>query len=257
MDYISQFITDIRYFKGQVNTPADALSRNVSAVDSSFIDYAAIAADQANDVELQFDHVHVDLVCPLLYSNEYRYILIYVNRFTRWPEAIPLADIHADTVARAFITGWTSGAHSDQTLAPLMLSLYMEHLSGYLVNFSAVPLAYAAKLRDVMSKLRPVRSWQLSSSKSFVSQDLHECTHVFVRVDSIRRPLQPPYEGPYEVLRRTRKNVTINRNGTSGAIAIDRAKPAYLLDVPNSLANPVQPLYVQPKKSVSFLLTRH
>ncbi len=44
MDYISQF-TDIRYIKGEHNAPADSLSRNITAVTASSLDYAAIAAD--------------------------------------------------------------------------------------------------------------------------------------------------------------------------------------------------------------------
>lgn len=53
MDYISQFTTDIRYIKGADNAPADALSRNITAVTSSSLDYAAIAADQSGDAELE------------------------------------------------------------------------------------------------------------------------------------------------------------------------------------------------------------
>ncbi|XP_063595258.1 uncharacterized protein LOC134772235 [Penaeus indicus] len=178
------FTTNTRYIKGQGNTPADALPRNVSAVDSFLINYAANAVDQANDSEVQqlkdnpafqltikvprtdvdlyvdvstdtirpylpqkyqpaffkqlhvishtgcqsskvirqtvspsmpfipitscFDHVHVDLVGLLPYSSGHRYILTSIDRFTRWPEAIHLADIHADTVSRALIAGRVS-----------------------------------------------------------------------------------------------------------------------------------------------------
>ena len=54
----------------------------------------------------RFDHVHVDIVGPLPYADGFRYLLTCVNRFTRWPEAIPMVDIRAETVADAFFSGW-------------------------------------------------------------------------------------------------------------------------------------------------------
>ena len=50
-----------------------------------------------------------------------------------------------------------------------------------------------------MKYLRASPSRQQQRS-SYVSDNLQTCTHAFIRHDAIRKPLQAPYEGPYEVI---------------------------------------------------------
>ena len=54
----------------------------------------------------RFDTVHIDLVGPLPPARGCRYLLTCVDRFSRWPEAIPITDTVASTVAGAFVSHW-------------------------------------------------------------------------------------------------------------------------------------------------------
>ena len=60
---------------------------------------------------------------------------------------------------------------------------------------------------------------------SRVDRRLADTSHVFLRVDSVRRPLVPPYKGPFLVLGRTDKTFDLQRNGKTVTVSIDRLKP--------------------------------
>lgn len=61
-----------------------------------------------SDVKQRFEWVHVDIVGPLPLCNGFRYLFTAIDRFTRWPEAIPVANIDETTIANAFVSGWIS-----------------------------------------------------------------------------------------------------------------------------------------------------
>eukprot|EP00731_Ephydatia_muelleri_P034119 Em0047g38a len=61
-----------------------------------------------NVPHLRFDHIHVDLVGPLPPSNGFTHLLTIVDRFSHWPEAVPLNDISTFACAQALIYYWIS-----------------------------------------------------------------------------------------------------------------------------------------------------
>ncbi|GBL72184.1 hypothetical protein AVEN_115169-1 [Araneus ventricosus] len=88
---------------------------------------------------------------------------------------------------------------------------------------------FAKELQNQMELLKPLDTRRRPSQKIFVHKDLHTCTHVFIRIDGVRKPLEPPYDGPLPVVRRHDKYFTVIIKGKDINISIDRLEPAYLL----------------------------
>ncbi|KMQ85929.1 pol polyprotein [Lasius niger] len=260
----------------------------------------------------RFEHIHIDIVGPLPPSKEYRYLLTMIDRFTRWPEAVPLQDCTANTVAKAFFTHWVArfgaphlittdqgsqfeaqlfdaitqlvGAkrcrtttyhpeangiierwhrtlksalmcHNEsqwtETLPVVLLGLrtcYKENL-----DTSAAELVYGTTLkvpgeffsqeempnnprifvedfRAIMQKLQPRPTTHHIKPKLFFHKDLHNCSHVFLKVEGTRRPLDQPYTGPHKIIKRISDKVfNIEVNGRSINVTTDRLKPAYIV----------------------------
>lgn len=64
----------------------------------------------------RFEHVHIDLVGPLPICQNYCYCLTMIDRFSRWPEAVLLPNISADTVASAFYSNWIARFGAPRTV---------------------------------------------------------------------------------------------------------------------------------------------
>eukprot|EP00096_Caligus_rogercresseyi_P008993 TRINITY_DN296_c0_g2_i1.p1 TRINITY_DN296_c0_g2~~TRINITY_DN296_c0_g2_i1.p1 ORF type:complete len:1084 (+),score=65.75 TRINITY_DN296_c0_g2_i1:228-3479(+) len=64
----------------------------------------------------RFSHIHVDIVGPLPVSEGFRYLLTIIDRWTRWPEAIPISDISAETCVAAMMHGWVARFGCPETI---------------------------------------------------------------------------------------------------------------------------------------------
>lgn len=290
------------------------MSRHVHSPVMSFI----------TDTE-RFAHVHIDLVGPLPISHGFQYCLTAVDRFSRWPEVMPISDIKAETVTHAFLSGWVSrfgcpkrvttdrgrqfisetfgrlakmiGSEHIQTTAyhpaangmverfhrqlkaaikchasedwvevlPLVLlgirTAWKEDLAASTAEYvygeqlrlpgdffessgQDAPADYTdflTRLQLTMRKLRPTPAVRHGTNKVFVHKDLATSSHVFLRNDAVRRPLQPTYTGPYRVIEAGDKFFKIAVKGKESNVSIDRLKPAYMLDEPKLPITPDRP----------------
>ena len=89
------------------------------------------------------------------------------------------------------------------------------------------PSSYVTRLRSFMQQLKPTPTRSVSRY-SHVDPALNTSSHVFIRVDAVRKPLQPPYEGPFRVVERKEKYFVVDRHGSQQSISIDRLKAAHL-----------------------------
>nr|XP_034182476.1 uncharacterized protein LOC117605348 [Osmia lignaria] len=84
------------------------------------------------------------------------------------------------------------------------------------------------RFRDAMRRIRPKPTVHHCRKSHFVS-DLHTCTHVFVRVDAVRKPFEQPYEGSHRVVERISDSAYLIRyRGCEQVISTERLKPAFI-----------------------------
>ncbi|KAL7637964.1 UNVERIFIED_CONTAM: hypothetical protein RMT77_011577 [Armadillidium vulgare] len=101
---------------------------------------------------------------------------------------------------------------------------------------SSDPYAYLSRLRQCSTSWKPSVPRTHTRTHSFIPKDLSTCTHVFVRLDSHRAPLQGRYLGPYKILSRLEKTFLLQLPYRKEVVSIDRLKPAFFessLDPPN------------------------
>lgn len=165
------------------------------------------------------------------------------GKIERWHRTLKAAIMsHANSnwsvILPTVLLGLHSTVRDDIGLSPAeMLYGTTIRLPGDFFESSVIPvdpLSFAGKLQQKMQLLRPVPDSNHAHHKVFESKELSSCTHVFVRNDAVKKPLQPPYDGPFLVIARTPKYFTISMRNREVNISKDRIKPAFIL-APNAV----------------------
>lgn len=148
---------------------------------------------------------------------------IMCHSTTQWTESLPLV-----------LLGMRNAWKDDLQASPAEL-VYGEtlRLPGQFISpkddFSTSDVTeYATRLRSYMAKLAPKQTSWHSVSPFYIPRDLHSSSHIFLRQDHVRNSLEPPYAGPYKVIKRQPKYFTIDVKGKTLTVSVDRLKPAYL-----------------------------
>ncbi|XP_071043386.1 uncharacterized protein [Parasteatoda tepidariorum] len=92
----------------------------------------------------------------------------------------------------------------------------------------ADPKALIDELKSHFELIRPVPTSCHGHRTVFIHPHLKDCSHVFLRHDGVRKPLQPPYDGPYKVISRNDKTFDVLMKGAQRTVSIDRLKPTFL-----------------------------
>ena len=100
------------------------------------------------------------------------------------------------------------------------------------------PSSFVSRLRSSMQHLQFVPTRWHGHPAVYLPPDLRTATHMYVRRDSHKPPLTRPYDGPFRVLRRFDKHFTLDINGKTKEITVDRLKPAKLIGDPGSVELP-------------------
>ncbi|XP_033231511.1 uncharacterized protein LOC117182524 [Belonocnema kinseyi] len=88
---------------------------------------------------------------------------------------------------------------------------------------------FVKDLRRKMSQLKPVPGTRHGTRKTFIFKELSSLPFVFIRHDAVRGPLQPPNDGPFEVVQRSPKFYTVLVKGKQVNVSIDILKPVFVL----------------------------
>lgn len=163
----------------------------------------------------------------------------------QWTTALPLVLLGIRTSLKEDL-----GCTTAELVYGTTLRLPGGFFSSPPADSSPDPRSYVTTLQSRMQVLQATLPRPVTHTSSSVSDVLKDASHVFIRHDAVRKPLQPPYDGPYRVLDRAPKYFTVEVKGRRDTVSIDRLKPAHL-DTPAPHPTPQDTSQPVPTQSTS------
>jgi transposase InsO family protein len=96
---------------------------------------------------------------------------------------------------------------------------------------------YVQNLREQIRKITK-DTHPHGNTHTYVPKTLQTSNHVFLRTETLRKALQPPYTGPHRVVSRDEKTYEIEVDGKKLRVSIDRLKPAFLINNETKIEEP-------------------
>lgn len=301
-----------KYVWPSMNTDVRNWARNCTECQRSKVNrHTCTPLDSYPQPTDRFEHVNIDIIGPLPLSEGSQYCLTCIDRFSRWPEAYPMPDMTAETVARTFYDNWIArfgiplrlssdqGRQFESDLFRSLMSLlgitkfrttpyhpasngmierWHRSLKAALMCHSSAPWTrvlptvllglrsilkedlgctpaellygipirlpgelmeqkthhqsagseFVDRLRESIARLPRILASTHGSVRIYVPKELATCHYAFVRTDAVKHTLQPPYEGPYKIMKREGKLFTLLIKGKEKVINMDRLKPAFI-----------------------------
>ena len=169
------------------------------------------------------------------------------NDPSHWNERLPLVLLGFQTAVKADF-----GYSVSERVYGTTLCLPGEFFSHPTDHPVLEPASYVDRLKRTLNDLNPQPN-RPQRHKSHIPKDLQTCTHVFIRRDAVRKPLQPPYDGPFKIISRSPKYFKVDLGNRTDTVSIDRLKCAHLDTDPGlPSSTPATHTTLQPQKHLKF-----
>ncbi|KAG8173985.1 hypothetical protein JTE90_029411 [Oedothorax gibbosus] len=150
---------------------------------------------------------------------------IKAHENSAWSEVLPVVLLGIRTAVKEDVN-----ASCAELLYGTPLRLQSDMIENNITQASCTE-PFVTNLVNNMRNTNPFASSPHSATNFYVHPSLISCSHVFVRIDRVQKPLSQPYAGPYKVLSRKPKVFKIDLNGKPYTKSIDRLKPAHLIPI--------------------------